>query len=443
MLILKNGTLLTYNSKGDFIKKNCDIKIVDDKITDICEPNTIITENSDCIDCTDKYITPGFIQTHIHLCQVLFRGSADDMELLDWLKKRIWPLESLHTKSSIDISSRLGLAEVIAGGTTTIVDMGTTRHTEIIAENIIKSGIRAFFGKTMMDEESIPEYIKEDTDTSLSEVEDLINKYHNSASGRVKYAVSPRFAVSCTDTLMREAAKIADKHGLLYHTHASENKKEVEIVKNRSGYRNIEYFEKNEIASDRLILAHCIWVDDSERDIMKEYDIKVMHCPGANLKLASGISPIPDYLDRGITVSLGGDGAPCNNNLSIFNEMRLAALIQKPIHGPLSMNAYTVFNMATVGGAKTVGLEDSIGTVEVGKKADINIIDLDMFHSTPYSDPVSAIVYAANPMNIDSVIIDGKKIYSRKTGILTFETSDLKKTPRKKLNEMIEKIKDL
>jgi len=443
MLILKNGTLLTFDSSGEFVKKDCDIKIKEDIITQIGSPDTLNDENSEVIDCTGKYITPGFIQTHIHLCQVLFRGSADDMELMDWLEKRIWPLEATHDEDTIDISSRLGLAEVISGGTTTIVDMGTTRHTEVIAENIIKSGIRAFFGKTMMDEISLPDYIREDTEKSLSMTEELITKYHDKANGRVKYTVCPRFAVSCSDTLMEESSKLADRYGLLYHTHASENRKEVEIVKNRTGYKNIEYFKKHNIASERLLLAHCIWVDEHEKDILEEYDIKVLHCPGANLKLASGISPVPDYLRRGITVGLGGDGAPCNNNLSILNEMRLAALIQKPVHGSLSMDAYTVFNMATVGGARTVGLEDSIGTIEIGKKADLNVIDLEFFHSTPYHDPVSAIVYSANNSNVDTVIVDGKKVYQKDSGILTFDTSDLKNTPRKKLLQMIDKIRNI
>jgi cytosine/adenosine deaminase-related metal-dependent hydrolase len=424
MYILKGGTVLTYLNNGSFYSDKVDVLIKDTRIEKIGKD--LEKEYKDAVieNIEGKFVIPGFVQTHIHLCQVLFKGSADDLELMDWLEKRIWPLEAMHTPESISVSAKMGIAELMAGGTTTVVDMGTVRHTEYIAEELVSSGMRAFFGKTMMDREGLPDFLKEDTSDSIEKSLELYNKYHGKGNGRIKYAFAPRFAVSCTDELLRQVSDICREKSLLFHTHASENRKEVELVKEFTGYKNIEYFEKNEIASENLLLAHCIWVDDEEREIIRKNNIKVLHCPSANLKLASGIAPIPKYLEEGITVGLGADGAPCNNNLSMFKEMKLAALIQKPQHGPTCMNAGEVFKMATLGGAEVVGMKNEIGSIEEGKKADIVIIDLEKINSSPYFDPVSSIVYSAAFSNVDKVFIDGKMVYKNGEH-LTVDTKDL------------------
>ncbi|MFA5478427.1 MAG: 5'-deoxyadenosine deaminase [Candidatus Muiribacteriota bacterium] len=438
MILLKGGRVISFTNKDEFINDELDVLLENNKIKKI-DKNIYPEKDCEVVDVSGKLIIPGFIQPHVHLCQVLFKGSADDMELLDWLKKRIWPLEAMHTDETIDISSKMGLCELISGGTTTIVDMGTVKHTDIIAENLIKSGIRAFFGKTMMDKCDLPDYIRENAKSSLDESVQLFKKYHNSGNERIKYAVSPRFAVSCSVDLMVQASEFANENKLIYHTHASENRKEVEIVKEAFGVRNIEFFEKYKIAGPNLLLAHCIWVDENEIDMIKDYGINVAHCPSANLKLASGIAPIPTYLNRKIKVGIGADGAPCNNNLSMFKEMKLAALIQKPIHGPTVMNAYEVFRMATLGGAETIGLEKEIGSIEEGKKADIVIMNLNLFNSSPYFDPVSSIVYSCSFSNIDTVIIDGKTIYKDKK-FNTLETEGLVEKANEKLREMVGKL---
>ncbi|MCK9224223.1 MAG: 5'-deoxyadenosine deaminase [Candidatus Muirbacterium halophilum] len=439
MLILKGGTVLTYLNNGKFYCEKTDVLIKDTKIKKIGK--NLQKEFKDAIieNVEDKYIIPGFVQSHIHLCQVLFKGSADDMELMDWLEKRIWPLEAMHTAESISISAKMGIAELMSGGTTTVVDMGTIRHTEYIAEELVNSGIRAFFGKTMMDRKGLPDFLKEDTQKSIEDSLDLYNKYHGKGDGRIKYAFAPRFAVSCTDELLKQVSDICKDKGLLFHTHASENKKEIELVKELTGMKNIEYFEKKEIAGENLLLAHCVWVDDEEREILKKYNIKVIHCPSANMKLASGIAPIPKYLKDKITVGLGADGAPCNNNLSMFKEMKLAALIQKPFHGPTCMNAGEAFKMATLGGAKVVGMENEIGSIEEGKKADIVILDLEKINSSPYFDPVSSIVYSAAFSNVDKVFIDGKVVYNNGKH-LTINTEHLVKDANVILRDFMVKL---
>ncbi|MGM0607926.1 MAG: 5'-deoxyadenosine deaminase [Candidatus Muiribacteriota bacterium] len=440
MKLFKGGTVLTFTRKGELIKKKADVLISKNKIIKV-ESNIKVKKSDlvETINIKNKFIIPGFIQPHIHLCQVLFKGAADDMDLMDWLKKRIWPLEAMHTEETIDISAKMGICELMRGGTTTIVDMGTINHTDKIALNLIKSGMRAFFGKTMMDSPDLPDYIRENTKDSIKKSLELYEEFHNSGNKRVKYAFAPRFVVSCTVDLMKQTDEICKSRGLLYHTHASENKKEVEIVKKKTGLKNIEFFKEYNIADKNLLLAHCIWVDDDEIEIMKEKNIKVLHCPDANLKLASGISPVPEYLKRQITVGIAADGAPCNNNLSMFKEMRQAALIQKPIHGPTIMPAQEVFKMATVGGAETVGLKDEIGTIEEGKKADIVVVDLNKFNSSPYFDPVSSLVYSASSENVDQVMIDGSMVYD-KGEFLTINTDGLISKANQNLFDMMKKL---
>ncbi|WP_332694744.1 5'-deoxyadenosine deaminase [Halalkalibacter lacteus] len=406
-ILLKNAEIVTMNSQEEIMKG--DILIENDRIeaigVDLNPPDV-----DKVIDARGKTVIPGFVQTHIHLCQTVFRGRADDLELLDWLKKRIWPLEAAHDEESLYYSALLGIGELIQSGTTSIVDMETVHHTDYAFQAIASSGIRALSGKVMMDKgEEVPKALQENTKQSIQESVDLLEKWHNYDNGRIKYAFSPRFVVSCTEPLLKEVASLSRDFGVNVHTHASENRGEIAIVEEETGMRNIEYLEHLGLANDRLILAHCVWLNDSEKQIIRNKGIHVSHCPGSNLKLASGIAEIPSLLAENISVSLGADGAPCNNNLDMFNEMRLAALIQKPIHGPTAMDARTIFRMATIGGAKAIGLAHEIGSIEVGKKADLVILDLNHFHTFPSYDvdPISRIVYSATRGDVETSIING------------------------------------
>ncbi|MFD0589219.1 5'-deoxyadenosine deaminase [Paenibacillus sp. GCM10027627] len=407
-LLIKNAQIVTMNANEDIITG--DIRVVNGRIAEIgshLEP----TSGEKVLDATNRTVIPGFVQTHIHLCQTLFRGKGDDLELLDWLKKRIWPLEASHDEESIYYSALLGIGELLQSGTTTIVDMETVHHTDFAFQAIAQSGIRALSGKVMMDKGAeVPLALQEKTADSIRQSVELLEKWHGYDNGRIQYAFSPRFVISCTETLLREVQKLSEHYQVKVHTHASENQGEIAIVQAETGMRNVVYLDHLGLANDRLILAHCIWLDAEEKRIIREKGVHVSHCPGSNLKLASGIAETPDMLDLGISVSLGADGAPCNNNLDMFNEMRLAALIQKPIHGPTAMNARTVFKMATIGGAKAVGMGDEIGSIEVGKKADLAILNLNTFHTYPSYDvdPISRIVYSATRADVETTIVDGR-----------------------------------
>lgn len=407
-ILIKNAEIITMNKQHDII--NGDILIKNDRIVEINDKIEHAMPDK-VIDASGKTIIPGLIQSHIHLCQTLFRGQGDDLELLDWLTKKIWPLEAAHDEESIYYSAMLGLGELIRSGTTSIIDMETVRHTEFAFRAIAESGIRAIAGKVMMDQgEHVPPILLENTTQSIQESVDLLEKWHNYDNGRIRYAFSPRFVISCTESMLTQVRDLSERYQVMVHTHASENQKEIEIVEAERGMRNIVYLDHIGLASPRLLLAHCIWLDDEEKRIIREKGVKVSHCPGSNLKLASGIANTPEMLDNGVYLSLGADGAPCNNNLDMFNEMRLTALIQKPTHGPTIMDAKKVLRLATMGGAEAMGMENEIGSLEVGKKADLVILDLNDFHTYPSSDvdPISRIVYSATRADVETTIINGK-----------------------------------
>ncbi|MDO7905582.1 5'-deoxyadenosine deaminase [Paenibacillus sp. JX-17] len=394
------------------------------------------------IDARGKVLLPGFIQTHIHLCQTLFRGRADDMELMDWLRKRIWPLEAAHDEESVFYSALLGIGELISSGTTTIMDMETVNHTESAFQAMAQSGIRVISGKVMMDHGSeVPIPLRETTSVSLQQSVDLLEKWNGFGGGRIQYAFCPRFVVSCTEELLTEVRDLSAQYHVRVHTHASENRGEIELVESERGMRNIVYLDHIGLANSRLVLAHCVWLSEEEKEIIKKRGVKVTHCPGSNLKLASGIAEIPDLMNRQIQVGIGADGAPCNNNLDMFQEMRLAALIQKVQHGPTVMDARTVLRMATMGGAEVLGMEREIGSLEPGKKADLVLLDLDDYHTYPSyeTDIYSRVVYSATRSTVDTVIIDGSIVFENRK-VLTMDRSIVLREADKSIARLTRKI---
>ncbi len=360
------------------------------------------------VNCGGNYVLPGFVQTHVHLCQTLFRGYADDLALLDWLKRRIWPMEAAHTPASLAASARLAAAELLLGGTTTVLTMETVHDTDAVFEALEPIGLRAVVGKCMMDADTaVPSRLLEQTTASIDESLALHARWHGRANGRLRAAFAPRFAVSCSPALLESVAALSRERGVLVHTHASENRDEIALVRERTGMANVAYLTHLGLASPRLCLAHCVWVDEAEQQLLAHHDVKVLHCPGSNLKLASGIAPVADMRARGIAVSLGADGAACNNHLDMFSEMRLAAGLQAITRGPGALPARDVLAMATREGARALDLQDDVGSIEIGKRADLIVIDRDRPHLATAPDPISAIVYAARPSDVRMTIVDG------------------------------------
>jgi 5-methylthioadenosine/S-adenosylhomocysteine deaminase len=370
-------------------------------------------------------VLPGFVQTHIHLCQTLFRGAADDLSLIDWLKKRIWPMEAAHTPKSIRASARLGIAELVKGGTTCALTMETVRHTEEVLRVVEETGFRATVGKCMMDKgDDLPSELHEQTRASIDESLKLIDEWHGKGDGRIRCCFAPRFAVSCTRELLAEVAKLARERGLMIHTHASENKSECEMVERETGMRNVAYLYWLGIADKHVVLAHCIHLDEQEMKTLARTKTNVAHCPSSNLKLGSGIAPVAEMLERGIPVSLGADGAPCNNRLDMFTEMRTAALLQKAQHGPEVLPAARMLRIATIDGARALGLAEEIGSLEVDKRADLIVVDLNNLHAAPETEVISSLVYSAQASDVRTTVIDGR-IVMRDRELTTMTEADV------------------
>jgi 5-methylthioadenosine/S-adenosylhomocysteine deaminase len=398
--------VLTMNDRFEIVEG--DVSIRGGRIEAIA--SSIEPAHDRVIDARGGYVLPGLIQTHIHLCQTLFRGFADDLTLMDWLRTRVWPMEAAHTPDSLRAAARLATTELLAGGTTAILTMETVHDTDVVFEAVAESGIRATIGKCMMDYDAeVPRRLREETQRSIDESLAIRARWDGAGGGRLRAAFAPRFAVSCSRPLLEAVASLSARDGVLVHTHASESRDEIEIVRQLTGSRsNIEYLAALNLASPRLCAAHCVWADERDRELLAAHDVKVMHCPGSNLKLGSGIAPVPEMRARGITVSLGADGAACNNRLDMFDEMRSAAILQAMRLGPGVLPARDVLWMATRAGAKTLGLEDQIGSLEPGKAADLIVVDRDRPHLAPGPDPYSTLVYAARGSDVRTTIVDGR-----------------------------------
>lgn len=404
-ILIKGGTLVTMDERDSIVRG--DLLIRDGRITSIGQTGEAADITIDAAGCA---VLPGFVQTHIHLCQTLFRGVADDLPLLDWLKKRVWPMEAAHSAESVRASARLGVAELIKGGTTCALTMETVNHTEEVFKVVDESGFRAIVGKCMMDKgDDVPSGLHEETDNSINESISLLEAWHGKANGRIGYCFAPRFALSCTPELLAQVAQLARKRSVMVHTHASENKNECALVESETGQRNVAYLDSLGLSGPHVMLAHCVHLDAAEFETLRNTHTNVAHCPSSNLKLGSGIAEITRMLEHGISVSLGADGAACNNRLDMFTEMRSMALLQKALHGPEAIPAKQALRMATHGGAKALGLEEQIGSLEVGKRADVIVVNIDSLHSTPHARGlISALVYSAQTADVQSVIIDGE-----------------------------------
>jgi 5-methylthioadenosine/S-adenosylhomocysteine deaminase len=413
--LLKNGWLI---KNADTPPVREDMLVENDRIAAVLTPGGD-TKADEIVDLEGRAVIPGFVQTHVHFCQVLFRGLGDDLSLLDWLRTRIWPYEAAHDEDSTYLSALLGSMELLAGGVTSVCVMESVRHADAAAKAIEETGIRAVFGKAMMDYTDTPEALggmpaaffettQESVDRSLA----LLKKWHCRANGRIRYAFMPRGILTTSEEMLQELRHLSQEYDVLVHTHACETLPESLLVQQRRGLTEIKYLNKQGLTNDHLLLAHCLCIDDEDIAILAEKHVGVASCPLANLKLASGVAPLNRLQCAGVRLSLGSDGAPCNNNLDMFQEMKYASLLQKGLyHDPTLMPANDVFRIATEGGAQVLGLKDVVGTLDIGKKADFAVVDMDRRETAPAPLSVSTLVYSGNPQMVTDVMVDGHWVY--------------------------------
>lgn len=433
--LIRGGCLVTMNARREVC--HADLRLRDGVIVEIGIDLKSI-KNEQLIDASECFVIPGLVQVHTHLVQTLFRGLADDLELLDWLKEKIWPMENAHNAKSIRASAQIGLLEMQLSGTTSILDMGTVRLHEIVFEEAERAGIRYWGGNCLMDMKATSGPLYREREDSLAYSRKLIKDWHQKTP-LLQYAISPRFGISCTDKILKECGKIQKEHDLVFHTHASENKHEVALVKKRTGLRNVQFLKKMGCLQKKSVIAHGIHLDNSEINDMVKSETGLAHCPSSNLKLASGIAKIQTYRKKGMKVGLGSDGAPCNNMMDPFMEMRLAALLQKPLFGPTALPAREAFELATLGGAQVLGADDQIGSLDIGKRADVVIVKRDHPSAATVADPYSALVYSCTGRDVRDVWIDGKLVV-RDGKHQIYDASSVARNANDELRDLINRL---
>ena len=361
------------------------------------------------IDGRGAYLLPGFIQTHIHLCQTIFRGYADDLALLEWLKTRIWPMEAAHTAASLAASARYAASELLHSGTTTILSMETVHDTDAVFEALEPTGLRAVVGKCMMDSDAaVPARLLEQTAQSIDESVALAKRWHGRANGRLRAAFAPRFAVSCSRELLEAVAHLSHEHGLVIHTHASENRDEVALIKSRTGLSNIHYLADTGLASPRLCLAHCVWVDESEQAVIADRG-----CQGAALsriELETRIRPRAGRRD------------------ARQRDFRVARRRRRGLQQPPRHVRRNAARGGAAVGASRAGRADGarrgldgdarrrarpwsggeIGCITAGRRADFILVDRTRPHLALGIDPYSTLVYAARGTDVRTTVVDGE-----------------------------------
>jgi 5-methylthioadenosine/S-adenosylhomocysteine deaminase len=401
---------------GDEINKGS-ILVEDDKIAEI-NRNLDSNDADTVIHGEGKVLIPGLINTHTHLSMTLMRGLADDLLLDTWLNDHIWPTEANLKGEHCYVGAKLACAEMIKSGTTTCNDMYF--FMDQVAKSLDESGMRGNISHGMLDMGD-DEKRKAEFKESLR----IIDKCHNTADGRIKVSLGPHAPYTCSTELLKWVRKEATQKGVRIHIHVSETEFEVKNIIETYEGRPFEYLNRIGFLDDDVLAAHAIWLSESEMEIIKDKGVKLSHNPTSNMKLASGISPVSKMFDKGINLSLGTDGAASNNNLDMLEEMKIASLLQKMNNfDPTVLKADDVFKMATLGGATALGWEHEIGSIGVGKKADLALINMKAPHLTPYRHPISHLVYSANGGDVDTVICNGKLLMQERE-LLTMNEKEL------------------
>ena len=394
-LLIKNATVVLPDGQT----KNANIAVEGSKILAIGEaPADFIAEQT--IDAKDMLAIPGFVNAHTHASMTLLRSYADDMELMTWLNDHIWPVEAKMISNDIYWGAALAAVEMLESGTTTFADMYGP-FMERVADVVTESGMRGVLSRGIIG-------VAPDGEKKLEENISLYEDYNGAANGRIKVMFGPHAPYTCPPDFLKKVAAAAQRLGAEVHIHMNETKAEIEQITKQYGKRPFEYVEDTGLFESPTLAAHCVHLSDDEIAIIKKHNIRVAHNPGSNMKLASGIAPVPRLLKEGVTVALGTDGTSSNNNLDMLQEVQLAALLHKVNeYDPLAVPAFEALKMGTEYGAKAVGL-DGIGRLEAGAKADIVLVSMKGAAWVPRFNEVSLLVYSGSAADVDTVICDGK-----------------------------------
>lgn len=404
--LICNARILTLNKDMDLIERGF-IRIDEGKIKAIGPMEDIRpeAEEAEVTDLKGMLVMPGFVNTHTHLPMTMLRGYADDLPLHTWLTRYIFPAESrMVTSENVRIATQLAFIEMIKSGTTCFNDMYFFE--DIIAEEAKKAGIRGVLGESVIDFPT-PDFGSVEEGLALSE--QLIAKWKGDAW--VHPSVCAHAPYTCCRETLEKTKALADKYDTLLQIHVAETRKEVEDIMQQTGKTPVDYLYSIGLLDERVIAAHCVWLNEEDIRLMARSGAAVGHCPKSNLKLASGIADVDTYQKAGITVGIGTDGTASNNTLDMVEEMRFAALLPKVLHyNPEAVNARMALRMATVEGARAIGLGKVTGCLEPGKEADLIVVHSDASNMVPVYDEYSALVYSMNSKNVRSSMVHGEWI---------------------------------
>ena len=403
-LILHNAMVLTMDSEYNFYEKGA-VVIKGDRIVDVGESERITASYKaiEHINASGKLIMPGLINTHTHVPMTIFRGYADDLPLHEWLYDYIFPVESeFVTLENVKLGTKLAIAEMLRSGTTTFNDM--YYYIDAIAEVVDRTGMRAVLSESVID---FPAPNSPTPEDGLRTAEKLINKWNQHP--RITISVSAHAPYSCSAELIKSAKVLADKYSVPFNIHVAETRREFDAALEEFGFTPVGYLDNLGVLSDNVIAAHGVHLTPEDIQILAERGVAVAHNPECNMKLASGVAPIPELLAAGVNIGLGTDGVASNNDLDLFDEMNTAAILHKlNSNDPTVLDARTVVEIATIGGARALGMQNEIGSLEPGKKADMIILDLMQPHAHPLYNIYSLLVYSIKGADVESTIIDGK-----------------------------------
>jgi 5-methylthioadenosine/S-adenosylhomocysteine deaminase len=402
-LLIKNADWVATQNGNREVLRGASILVRDGIIREVEQASTASAEVE--VNARDKIALPGLINAHTHLSMTLFRGFADDMLLQDWLQKKIWPLEAKHTGESCYVGALLGSAEMIMSGTTTFVDMYF--HMEDVAKAVAEAGLRGFLSYGVIDL-----FDQAKARAEQDKTREFFDYVHSLGNPRIRFALGPHAAYTCSAETLLWAREFAEKNDAILHIHVAETRREQADFQKGHGMRVVEYLNKIGALSRKMLAAHCAWLTKSEVTLLGKAGACVAHCPVSNMKLATGgVAPLPEMFDAGIAVGLGTDGAASNNTLDMFETMKVCALLHKAHRwDPTILNAQKVLDLATIDGARALGVENEIGSIEVGKRADIILLNAKAPNMVPIQGKdtiISDLVYSASSANVDTTIVDG------------------------------------
>ena len=402
-LLITNALIVTVDTHLSVIE-NGYVAVKVGKIIAIAEMETSISFQAvKTIDASGMLIVPGLVNTHTHTGNTIYRGFADDMYLQEWLKNYIFPLEAKFcSEETVRLSAQLSIIEMIRSGTTTFSDMYYYEHE--VAKVVDEVGVRAHLAETILD---FPGPNSKTSSEGLKYTEELLQNWSNHPL--IKVGVAPHAPYTCNGDTLKKAKELADKYGALFHLHLSETKTEVENCLKEHQFTPTQYLDELGVWNQNSFAVHCVHLNEKDKEVLISQKVAISHNPQSNMKLASGAAPIQDMLNKGALVAIGTDGTASNNNLNMFEEMDMAAKLQKlSTNDPTSLDAKTVFQLGTIKGAELLQWNQEIGSLEVGKKADMILIDINQPQLTPMYNPYSHLIYAMNGSEVQTVIINGR-----------------------------------